>query len=1219
MTNRTSTLNKIIFLLVAATQAFPLGYAATINPSPTPLTSQTGSEPNLIMGIDDSGSMDFEVMLTTNDGALWWDLTNKSFTNNTSSPITVSGLNNVTVGVGQPWFNAVGNAANGGTVDAGGTSTSWYKYAYLFPDGSGTDARINTDATYDHFGIPPTIAYAFLRSAAWNPLYYNSNTTYTPWYPAYISGATVNYSNATPTAARSHPQFSSTPPVTIDLTNNVTAGTTSTTSRTGVVTISGTKSNWTFRMMPGMIIPAGAYAKKSGGSWTQLTANTTVATADSYYDADISYFPATFFVPDSSCTSANVSTTSVAWADSVCALAPDGTYLRKYEIKGSNTYPSGRTTAAELQNFANWFTYYRKRKLMLGAAMGSVLSSVNSLRGGTVKFNSQSAVTMYDFSSTSDSSNVKPLLGAIYQNAASGGTPTRETLKYIGGQFARTDSAAPIQNGCQRNSAFILTDGFANATAVTPPSYANTWVTGQPYTVITGNTLADIAASYYTNNPRSDLPTGLLAADNTSASNPDRNTNLHMTTFGMTLGAKGTIFGTGSASATDPFANPPTWPNPSQNRNPTAVDDLWHATIVGRGQMFVANNVSEATTYFQRVIQSLLAAVGSDAAVTPMSPNLTSSNNTLFSSSYNAQNWTGELAAYTINLSTGAASTTATWTAQSQLTAMSPTARHIATFDPSTSTAVPFTATASGVSSATQTAMANTGVTPSDGATVINYIRGDRTQESATTNTYRTRAGLLGDIVTADPVYVFGPYAQYTDAGYSSMSSLTRAAMVYQAANDGMLHAFNATTGAEVWAYVPSGVLTNLKALTNPLYTHQFYVDATPTTGDFYNGTDWKTMLAGGLRAGGKGYYALDITAPAASSDADVASKLLWEFPGAGTTTAQKNNVGLSYGQPILAKTRADGWVVLVSSGYNNSAGDGQGHLFVLNATTGAVLKDIPTGAGSASSPSGLAQISAYAANPQYDATIDYVYGGDLSGNVWRFDLTGATDTAWTVAKLATLVDGSGNAQPVTTVPALAVLSNGKHVVYVGTGKMLETSDMTTTATQSMYALVDDLSATPTITPLRTSLQQKTVTVNSTTSARSINADAVNYTTKKGWYFDLPGTGERVTTTPELAYGALIFTTNQPSNTACSSRSYLYAVSATDGGQLPASAFPSGTTPWSGILLGATLASAPKVTNLPNGTQIINVKGSNGQLYGIPVQLSGSGTLTQVMWQELTR
>ena len=115
--------------------------------------------------------------------------------------------------------------------------------------------------------------------------------------------------------------------------------------------------------------------------------------------------------------------------------------------------------------------------------------------------------------------------------------------------------------------------------------------------------------------------------------------------------------------------------------------------------------------------------------------------------------------------------------------------------------------------------------------------------------------------------------------------------MVYQAANDGMLHAFDAATGAESWAYVPGLVFPGLSELASPNYQHRFYVDGTPTVGDvdFNNaggstGTpDWHTILVGGLRQGGKGYYALDVTSPDAADETTAAGKVLWEFPNANT------------------------------------------------------------------------------------------------------------------------------------------------------------------------------------------------------------------------------------------------------------------------------------------------------------------------------------------------
>jgi type IV pilus assembly protein PilY1 len=391
---------------------------------------------------------------------------------------------------------------------------------------------------------------------------------------------------------------------------------------------------------------------------------------------------------------------------------------------------------------------------------------------------------------------------------------------------------------------------------------------------------------------------------------------------------------------------------------------------------------------------------------------------------------------------------------------------------------------------------------------------------------------------------------------------------------------------------------------------------ANTASGGLGSGT-WATMLVGGLNAGGAGYYALNIMDPAANSDAAAAGKVMWEFPNAATPATVVPNIGLSYGRPVIAKTKAAGWVVLVTSGYNNTAGDGRGYLFVLDARNGQLLKAISTGVGSTSTPSGLAQISAWANNAALDATIDYVYGGDLQGNVWRFDLSGTTTASWTVARLAQLTDGSGVPQPVTSAPELALVDT-KRVVYVGTGRLLGSSDVGATGTQSMYALVDDLSPAPEILNVRSSLANKAVTVTAG-GVRNIDPTRVDYSTYRGWYFDLPGNGERVDTTPAAAFGVLVFTTNQPSSAACSSQSFLYAVDLASGGQLPPGAFAAGETAWSGRSLGNTLASRPVVVVLPSGqVQSITHK-SDTTLTSSRLPIALGGKVRRVGWKEIFR
>ena len=611
------------------------------------------------------------------------------------------------------------------------------------------------------------------------------------------------------------------------------------------------------------------------------------------------------------------------------------------------------------------------------------------------------------------------------------------------------------------------------------------------------------------------------------------------------------------------------------NANAVAVMNAM-AAAGGTDTAYLANDAATFKAAIDTVAANIVAktSAASSVAVSTVTP--VAGDNTVYASIYNSGDWSGDLSGYPIDLTTGAVNTAApVWksSAGTQLDARTPASRKIASY---TGTAganqgiqfQPATATTATKLSTAQQALLNSATTPpgpSDGAAVVAYLRGDRTGETA--GTYRTRAHLLGDTIHAAPLLVREPTANYTDSGYSTFktSNASRTKIVLQAANDGMVHAFNAATGAEEWAYVPNLVLNNLDVRTSKLnFTHQYYVDATPASSDVdFNNTDgitgtpspdWRTLVVGGLGKGGRGFYALNVTTTTATDEAAVAAKVLWEFPNSATNATVRLNTGYSFGNPVIAKTRAEGWVVLVTSGYNNgtntgdSGGDGKGYLFVLNARTGALIKAISTNVGSATDPSGLARISGYAASGDTDRTVEYVYGGDLKGNVWRFDLTGASNTQWSVALLTTLVDSKGIAQPVTTKPELAnvTITGGvnKRFVYVGTGRYLGDTDIpgasganvNATQTQTMYGLVDDLSVPKTgavITPLRSNLQQQTLTTNAD-GTRTASSNSVDFTTKKGWYIDLTVSGERADTDPRLAFGALVFNSNIPNANPCS-------------------------------------------------------------------------------------
>lgn len=425
-------------------------------------------------------------------------------------------------------------------------------------------------------------------------------------------------------------------------------------------------------------------------------------------------------------------------------------------------------------------------------------------------------------------------------------------------------------------------------------------------------------------------------------------------------------------------------------------------------------------------------------------------------------------------------------------------------------------------------------------ANLVNYLRGHRGFEDSTSNPvenriYRYREALMGDALESQPVYVGKPQFAYTDTGYSAFvtAKTSRAKTVFIGTNDGMLHAFNAGSkadggGKERWAYIPSMVIPNLWRLADKNYAtmHTNYVNGKAIVGDICpkapgatcTADEWKTILVGGLNGGGRGYYALDITEP-------TSPKLLWEID-----SNTDSDIGYSFGPPVITKKPDGTWVVLLTSGYNNvSPGSGQGYLFVRNAWTGASISKIGTGVGSADTPSGLAKVAGLAVDPMKNNTSRYVYGGDLLGNLWRFDLSSSSVMAFAVLK-----DPSGAVQPITTTPELSTIKN-KRVVMVATGKYLELSDLTNTQTHSVYAIKDD-NATATLDNPRSVLQVQVITTNG--AVRNATQNEVNFETGRGWYVDLPDSGERNNIDPVLDSGILFVPTTVPSNAVCSPGGY---------------------------------------------------------------------------------
>jgi len=580
---------------------------------------------------------------------------------------------------------------------------------------------------------------------------------------------------------------------------------------------------------------------------------------------------------------------------------------------------------------------------------------------------------------------------------------------------------------------------------------------------------------------------------------------------------------------------------------------------------FQAGNATQMVTSLTSAFSNI--SIGASASTTTFSvsnPNAVTSGSYSFSAAYNPSGWTGTVTAYTVSFATGSNTPliTQAWTSDSTLqTQLAGTGwstnRKVVTWGNgsgcgSTFSGQPFEP--GNLCPSTQlNYLANPTYSTSTTSTqYLDYRRGDTTNQvgstaTGSTQSLRARSLFLGDIVDAALTPVSGPsmsYSESTNPGYAAFKAnyANRPTMVYAAANDGMVHGFLGSSGSEVFAYVPNALFqgptatpqTNgLAQLGNPNYSHHFYVDATPITADLDLGRtggttgtpNWATVLIGGLGKGGTTFYAINVTDSnglQSASEAQIAQDVLWEFTD--------STMGYSYGTPVVAKTAQYGWVVLLTSGYDNS--DGYGYLYIVNPATGALLQKIKTPTTS----SGLTQVSAFTED-YTNYTAESAYVGDLNGQVWRFDLRATSGTYPTPVQIAQLTDSQGNAQPVTSAPDIEVHpTTRERYVLIGTGKLLTSTDIGTTSTQTFYALIDGTAGG------FNSALTTPITRTNLTQIASITAGATIPTTSKGWYYDLPA-GYRVITMPvsyagDVAFAALLPAASDPCNPTGSTEVY---------------------------------------------------------------------------------
>lgn len=494
---------------------------------------------------------------------------------------------------------------------------------------------------------------------------------------------------------------------------------------------------------------------------------------------------------------------------------------------------------------------------------------------------------------------------------------------------------------------------------------------------------------------------------------------------------------------------------------------------------FLVQNPLKLKEALKRSFDSMVERSASAGNITSNGQQL-QTDSRVFQSQFSSGTWDGELYAYPVTSS--GVSSTPLWKASEHLPAHG--SRNILTWKNATTKGISFKWNQ--LSSTQQTLLGS--------SSVLDYLRGDQSDEVQNAGTLRTRKKLLGDMIDSSPYYV-----KDTDT-------------VYIGANDGMLHGFDAATGKESFAYIPGLVFSKLASLSSPGYAHTYFVDGDIAVSP-RSLTPNKNILVATTGRGAKGLFALDVTSPASMKAASV----LWEYG-----RADDDDLGFMLGRPQIAKLPSGDVVALVGNGYNST--NGSAVLYVFNLETGSLLTKIDT---EATGDNGMSTPTAVDTNN--DGYADLVYAGDLKGNVWKFDFSESDPDEWgstfasggKPAPLFTAKDASNKLQPITaqlTIAQNTVTSDpnyGKTFVFFGTGSYMHTNDPTDLSVQSWYGLIDG----STVIAGRSELRERSIeTVGSVGGyeTRVFSAAAANdLDGRRGWFVDLKdptARGERIVT-----------------------------------------------------------------------------------------------------------
>ena len=855
---------------------------------------------------------------------------------------------------------------------------------------------------------------------------------------------------------------------------------------------------------------------------------------------------------------------------------------------GSQAFQMGTETVItedypQLQNFYNWFVYHRSRHLRAKSLLGEFIANEIGTRIGLTGFN-LAGLPVTEMTRSILSDDKLTLLQTLYsskpvlqEGAVNTSSPLTDrfgaTRDYLACEAsaafpdgAQCPALAAPAGSCQPNHIIVATDGFYNritgvddydADDGTNPFDGGFLADG------ISNTFADKAIFFYKEDLNSGLPDDVTpdfldriyyrATPPYLSLDADAGLHQHIKTHVVTFDSGFLTSQTRSAAWYDPAAF-----------NLGLVKDLFHATINSRGQYFDFNRSRQ--NQLSNLTSTVSAGISSSTPVA-INTQAVEQDAVLYRTFYDPVNLSGDLVAQEVNADATLATTEDgepiyLWSAASQLDSLIGVngaehlaGRNIFTYSMESRSGSSFLFA---TINSTQQALIDDG--SSLGELRLNYLRGNTANEEdilegpdpAEAKIFRIRPqttstgggvvhnSKLGTIANAAPVFIGIPQALGRFGGVwpradgetyldFQREQADRAPSVLVAANDGMMHLFDAETGNERFAYVPNLVFSKLSVFSDPGYRHQFYVDSTPSVNDAYISSDgvsapgWNTTLIAGLGAGGRGYYALNITDPESFTQADV----MWEFGPEDDPDASTDNdgnvisdLGLSFGQPVIAMSNAvdsnnnQKWVAIFGNGYNSTSENGNAVIYMLFIDEGyngwsdaGDLVKIDTGASGISNPNGIADVRAV--DLDGNGTVDRLYAGDLQGNFHVVDVSSDNPNAWddTDNKFVLFeakYSETNEEQPITTRPIAVNNQRGAGLVVVfATGKFFTTDDAVDTRIQSIYGVVDDLSNTE-VNANELTEQVLTNEVFSLNADEEIDVRVLtnNTVSNKGWFID---------------------------------------------------------------------------------------------------------------------